>query len=488
MRKVLRSVLYSETNDDDRDEIRTNIPVLIERPIHFTAPEDREIWEYARTYYRSHGHAPSFSIVREQFDRKGKASVLDRLEDIEAIDNPFVGADFKELVQEYREEHLDSEALNVLQTAGQIVHNGLEVEDEKLEGSQDAFDYILREADDFLTTDQGTEIRKELTTDYDGMQEEFQQTLENPRDAWGVITLLDEIDETCRGVKNGELWLHAGFTGEFKTSMALNWAWKACTQMCYNVYYYTLEMPYEQIRRIIYVMHSNHTKFQEMGYEPLNYRVIRDGVHDDGSPITQEEIDFFNLVCEDFKECEGEEYGRFIVERPSDGGTTIPTIKQRMEVADRQQPIHIGFIDYLGLVEPSQNTRDYYTGMNSILREAKQFALNFREGDGIPLVALHQMNRDGKEDADKNDGRYKLQALADANEAERSSDVITYTYANNELRDNEEIKIGCLKNRDNPQFSQFHAGIHLPSRFIHNLDTTRELEDAENVEKYMDDS
>jgi hypothetical protein len=308
--------------------------------------------------------------------------------------------------------------------------------------------------------------------------------------SWDVITSIEYVGDKMTydlSVPKHHSFVADGFITH-NTTFALNWAWKAATVLRYNVYYYSLEMPYEQIRRIVYALHSNHPKFKKKNYDPLDYRAIRDGVHDDGTPISEHEKMVFREVIDDFRSHQGKEYGSFIVERPSDGEGTIPEIKQRPEMAHRQTPIDMVVIDYSGLVSPSSNTRDFYTGMNSIMREAKQMALNFNQGEGVGLCLLHQINRDGKEYADKNDGRYRLTDLADANEAERSSDVVTYTYLNDDLRDADEVKVGCLKNRDNPHFDQFRGSVHFPSRFMGYSEDHRSSQDNVNPDDVLEEA
>lgn len=251
------------------------------------------------------------------------------------------------------------------------------------------------------------------------------------------------------------------------TTFALNWAYKQAFIFHHNVYYISLEMSVEKIRDIIYVMHSSHPKFRKQGYEPLNYRKIRDGVDDEGNKLTQEEKDFYKTVMDDVDNCD--EYGRFEVECPKKQNATIPQIKNRMEMYHQSYPIDIAFLDYFGLVQPHRNLGSYYQELNSIIRSAKQMCMNFNNGEKLPLVALHQINREGKKEAEKNDGVYTKRALADANEAERTSDVISYTYLNEDLRDRGEVKIGCLKNRDNPFWEPFHARVDFRNRYIYNL-------------------
>jgi len=111
-------------------------------------------------------------------------------------------------------------------------------------------------------------------------------------------------------------------------------------------------------------------------------------------------------------------------------------------------------VDHLGLVKPRDRTSDFVTSSNAVVRDGRLMALNFARGRGVPVLALFQMNRQGKLRADKNDGRYDMAAISYANEVEKSADVITWTYLNDQLRKEGKFYMGNLKNRDNPLFDR----------------------------------
>ena len=81
-------------------------------------------------------------------------------------------------------------------------------------------------------------------------------------------------------------------------------------------------------------------------------------------------------------------------------------------------------------------------------------------------MMLFQINRQGKDAADKNDGIYGISALTYANACEKTADVITTTYLNEELRNAGLTKICNLKNRDNKKFEPFQAHVNFPCRRI----------------------
>lgn len=471
MKKVLRSVLKVDGSLSD-DELQENLFYLSDSDLSFLKSEDQAIWDFVERYAKSHsGQVPSINSVRDNFEREQRYDVLDRIENVASVDRVYYSSDFENLVKNKLESQYERRTGKLFQRANHILKEGFTPSqaNDRYEGYRDALNYVVERADDLLAAGRGEVRRSDITGDTDEMRSEFENTINNLRESWGIGTGLETIDSCCRGINPGELWLHAGFTSDLKTTFALNWAYKCCMIFGWNVYYVSLEMPVQQIRRIFYVMHSSHPRFEQQGYEPLDYRFIRDGVTEDNERISQEDIDFFHKVVDDVEQNRGRDYGRFIVEAPKKENATIPAIQNRMEMIHHSTPIHLAFIDYFGLVQPHRNMGDYYQELNMIINEAKQMCLNFARGEKLPLVALHQINREGRKEAERNDGHYTKRALADANAAERTSDVITYTYLNDRLRDNNEVRIGNLKNRDNPMFDQFIARVDPRNRFIREL-------------------
>jgi hypothetical protein len=223
-------------------------------------------------------------------------------------------------------------------------------------------------------------------------------------------------------------------------------------------------MPYEQVRKMIYVMHTSNGKWKVKGYSPLDYDKVNSG------ELTKEEEEFYQLVIKDFNE--NESYGRFDVWGP-DEDITIDEVQQYAELRHQEEDIHLLVIDHGGLLEPRKRkkNKDYTVELNSVLRDIKKLALHFNHGEKIPILVLFQINRDGKDFADKNEGRYKLRALSYSNETERSADVVTTTYLNEEHRKEGTVLFDCLKRRDGVPFQPFKAGINWGTKRINNFDT-----------------
>ncbi len=473
MKKILRSVINVDSSLDQED-LQKNLYPLADSKLVFLKGEDQDIWDYVLDYARTYTEPPSVNTVQDHFEKKNKLGVLDRIKKIKVVSKTYSSSDFENLVRQQLKEQNERETAQVIQDAGNILSNGLDIKrgrtEKFYEGYKDALRFIIEESDELLMADTGDVFRTNIMTDAEQVREDFRNTLSNAHNMKGRPCGLPEIDRTNKGVKPGELWLHAGFVGQLKTTFALNWAYKTACIFRYNTYYYSLEMPVEQIRLILYVMHSNHPKFTSKGYEPLNYAEIRDGVDKNGQRISKEKIKFFNMVAKDMENgFESGKYGSIFIECPNEPKTTIPMIKNRIELVHQNTPIHLVVIDYLGLVSAERSRHSYREELNQIFRSAKQMCLTFNQGEKIPIVALHQINREGKKRADQNDGVYDSQALADSSAAERTADVITSTYLNDDLKANNQVKIACIKNRDNESFQPFLANVHFPSRYISHL-------------------
>jgi intein/homing endonuclease len=244
------------------------------------------------------------------------------------------------------------------------------------------------------------------------------------------------------------------------TMLACNWAYNSVTKFKKNVVYVSFEMTREQIRRSVLVQHSANARFALQGYAPLDYSRIRDG------ELTPEEKDFyFNQVIPDFES--NPTYTTFEVVTP-DREWTMADVKQALEQLHRDFEVGLVILDHGQWIEAKKGkkNKDYVIELNSVITDAKRLALNFDGNNGVPVLMLFQINRNGKTEADKNDGVYKMNALTYANNAEKTADVITTTYLNDELRSQNATKFTNLKNRDNPLFAPFIANVDFPCRRI----------------------
>lgn len=478
MKELLRGTIDFGDAGILPDALISNLQYLLSSDISFDRTDDRKILRFIKGYFEGQYEVPSIDTIRGYFERDEDVESLERLKDI-ASAQIHIRSNYVYLVRQCKEEQNGHRMRVLLKEAAEILTRGRTIDKERLQGVNDAAAYVMRCIPDLLITDSNAKTRGNLREDGQATWDEYCEAEAHKNKAWGRFTGINNIDKVCRGIKKGELWVHAGFAGELKSTFAMNWCYHLITWYRSNVFYASLEMKYEHIRRLIYTIHTANKKFELQGKKALDYRKIRDG------ELTTEEKAFFKEVVEDFMH--NTDYCAFDTWSP-DRDVTVEDIRLDAELLHRQREIGMLVIDHGGLTEArrAKRNKDYVIELNSVIRDAKKLALHFNHGEGIPVLLLFQINRQGKEMADKNEGQYKMQALSYANECERSADVITTTYLNKDLRDRGRTIICNLKNRDNPLFEPFEAEIDFKTRRIHSLGAFHDLDNV-TVENFWDE-
>lgn len=475
MKGILRSVI--DFGGTSQAELVGNLQKLIPANLSWLEAEEK-VFNYVVGYFRQHlTEVPAKQTLLDYFVELGDHEVIETIKDIESA-TPYIRTNFKHLVDKALDEQNKIAAIGLLKQSQEIMSKGLIIdmgrgqEKKKLQGLKDGILHFTQNAPKFLISNSDARIRGNLRDDGEEVKQEYQMAKANKALAWGKFCGLNNIDSIVKGIKKGELWLHAAYTGELKTTFALNWAYNLVTKYRRNVFYTSLEMPYEQLRQQIYVMHSSNADFvayaKSKGIDPalikpLDYDKVKNG------DLTPDEEAFYDFVANDFSK--NPLYGAFHVWSP-DHDVTIDDIRTEAETYNEENEIDLLVIDHGGLVEPRKREKssDYTIRLNSVLRDAKKLALHFKNGSKIPVLLLFQINREGKDYADKMEGRYKLRALSYANEAERSADMVTTTYLNDEHRKAGTTLFDCLKRRDGAFFEPFIAKIDWKTKRISNAD------------------
>jgi hypothetical protein len=227
-------------------------------------------------------------------------------------------------------------------------------------------------------------------------------------------------------------------------------------------------------------MHGMHGKFQEIRIQlgiqknpgsviGLSYDRVRDG------ELTPAEETFLrNYVIPDFN---SGQYGKIHIEvsDPDKNDFTVVDLKSKAELIYSKCPFSLLFVDHAGLMAPRKWTTSPTDRLNEVIRDLKRLAMNFNRGAGMAVVDLFQINREGYRAAEKiaeksngafGTGPYNLTHLSYANETERSSDVVTASYVDDNLRSQNRALIQCLKTRDRAPFQNFFVRVEWACRRI----------------------
>lgn len=482
MRFLLRSTLIAAQGDDAELAFR-NYLALSESGLGFDVQEDNDIWDFVREFARTHNHSPNIRTVRTHFEGLKKPEPVDRLEIISTL-NPVYKGDFIKRLEEKAEERRVRKVVDLLREAGQIVQTGIEIREGKntkiIRGPIDAIRYLINHSHDIVMPTMGARLSGEITLDGEDFKAEYERVKNDPLAGMGQYTGIEQMDLALRGAKRYELWTHAAFTGGLKSTLALNWAYNQAVYMKYDSCFFSLEMPYVQCRRILYAMHSLHGKFKDiriaMGIQKspgpnvgLDYGKIRDGELSD--------VEHAFLVNHVVPDLNNGSYGKIHIEvsDPDKSDFSIADIRSRAEIIYSKSPFNLLFLDHLGLLAPRKWVSSTTDRLNEVIRDAKRLAMNFNRGAGIPVVGLFQISREGfkaaeksteKSDGTYNLGPYNLTHLSYANECERSSDIVTASFVDNNLRAQNRVLFQCLKSRDQAPFQNFFARVEWTCRRI----------------------
>ncbi len=467
MQRVLRSIIDID-DTITQENLRRNYFTFLESGIEFVLDPDTEMFRYIQDFFAASKDAdlPSYQSVVDYFTAEARVDVLDRLAEVHA--SPFyIRSNFRTLCDRLYKDQQSRKLDTLFRESALIKNSGMRVGGKKgplKKGVRDAVEHFIQGSDDLLTVESRGKLKGDVLDDGAEVMAQYLQNAAEKK--IGLLTGLTSIDKYSRGLRKGELMLLLGFVGELKTTMALNYAYNTAVYYHRNVMYFSLEMKYEQVRNILYCIHSTHPDFQRPGQKSLryvDYNRLRDG------ELSEDELAHLKEVIEDFET--NTEYGKIIVERPI-GDLTVPEIKLKAEVEHRKNPLDLLIADHAGLIENDmgRSVSNYGNSLNYVMKDLSQLALNFNDGEGIPVCTPFQANRQGWKEACKNDGHYKLDALSFANEAERSASQIIYTFLGDtqDLRSRGEVKIGCLKSRDGAHFPQFVGSVHFPTRRIRN--------------------
>lgn len=486
MKNLLRSCFAADPTTDKLDLLAHNYHAMVESGLGFDTPEDNIIWTFIQDFFRAHGHVPEIRALTSHFNTVHEMDVVDRIERLAMI-KPRIRGDFLSYLEEKATDRRNRIVIDLAKEMAQIVQTGIEVKDTrgkstKLQGAIDAIRHVLDRSHDIVAPTLGSKLAGNLMQDEDDFIARYDRIKSDPQYGIGQQCGISQIDATLNGAKRYELWLHTAFTGGLKSTFALHWAYIQAVYYRASSFYASLEMPYIQCRNMICAMHSAHEKFQsvrqELGIQTedsigLDYEKIRDGkLSPDEERFLKEYVvpDIFakrsTMPAIGPYPVEAEEYGdiHIRVADPDKNDYTINDLRGQAELTFAKTPFRTIFVDHVGLMSSRGRYSSTTEKLNEVIRDLKRLAMSFNRGMGIAVVGLFQISREGYRSAEKNGGRYNLTHLSYANEAERSSDIVTATWIDEALRKLDMAIFQCLKSRDQKPFDRVPVKVEFPCR------------------------
>lgn len=482
MKILLRSCFVVNANTDDKMLFLRNFQLLRQAELGFEVKEDNIIWKFIEDFVLSHNHVPDLTTLLSHFDRKREHEVVNRLRALETV-HALTQGDFANRVEEKAEDRRKRLWVEILKEAGTITETGMEVVMDKkgavkkiLRGPIDAANHIVQRSYSIVAPTFGGALAGEVTSGGEAFQRNYDILAQDPLAGIGLYTGLQQADLALKGAKKYELWVHAAFTGGMKSSFMINWAYNLSVWYKHSSIIFSLEMPYQQVERMLYAIHSYHEKFKTVRHKlglqkdpeadiGINYERIRD------AQLTPAEYDFiFNYVVPDLND-RSNNYGKINIEvaDPDKLDFTVADLRHKAELLYSKDPFGVIFVDHVGLMSSRGRYPSTTDKLNEVIRDLKKMAMSFHRGLGIAVVALFQINREGFKAALKKKERtgvagYDLTHLSYANEAERSADIVTTTWIDDDLKKKNRVQYQCLKSRDQAGFDPFLTRVEWPCR------------------------
>ena len=472
MKTLLRSMFLEQR--EDQAAALENVHRFQATGLDFEVPQDQIIWAFVQRFVRAHDHVPETSTLMAHFDQGGEDEVYDRVRQLSVLIPKYRG-DFEVYLSGKVEARQIRAATDLLKEANTILRGGLEVEGEKFKGPVAALAHVQTMAASVASiggkkTHQGGAVGQ----DAKDFLAEVQRVRADPTAGVGRHSGIVQVDNAINGARPHELWIHLAFVGQLKSTLAINWLYQNATHFKWNGALLSLEMPYRQVRRILYALHSLHPTLtderERFGIsEGVPYQGIRDG------ELTDKEMAYLRVVADDLHQ--GQQEGRYGAMNilAGGGGYTVDRLRAEAERLHQGDGLHLLFLDHAGLMSAARTRASSTTEhQNEVIRDLKLLAMDFDRGLGLPVVCLYQINRTGYQAALKRKEKtglasYDLTAASYSNEVERSSDVITAGWVDDDLRKANRLQLQCLKSRDQAPFDPCLVEVNWPYRCLSSL-------------------
>lgn len=270
-------------------------------------------------------------------------------------------------------------------------------------------------------------------------------------DTNGIKTGVKAVDNDTGGLHPGTLTTILGFTGSFKTTWAINIGYNAMVDN-FNTLYLSLEVTKENIYYNLLSRQSFDSKYTKH-IEHLAFKQRK---------LTDDEFNYIeSKIYPDLKELPGKQ---FIIDETELENYSFFSLEskfreiEKLAIEQTGHGIDLLIIDHAQLLKfdsTMKSVGNETNVVNAYVSFFRQCCLNWcHSGRQIAGLILSQSSREGWKEAVKNEGQYRLTALAEANELERASSLVLSVYSSSSLKQIKAAKVQILKNRDGQVWSE----------------------------------
>lgn len=205
-----------------------------------------------------------------------------------------------------------------------------------------------------------------------------------------ISTCVRVLDENLGGLQKGKLTSILGWTGSFKTTMALNISYAAQLQGM-NTLYLSLEVSKFDVLSNLYSRHSNQKKFEvQIPHLDLKKR-----------SLNKEELDYLkDKIIPDYNELTGKIY---IVDETDIGSYSQYALEQKfteinnLAIQQTGHGIDICVVDHINLLKFGDTGLGVTDTVNKYTTFFRQQAINWcKTKEQVAMIVIAQSNREGR--------------------------------------------------------------------------------------------
>lgn len=413
--------------------------------------------------YEQSGQGPRYGAVLSWLKSDGDSKLEEVLEDYEAQMKELEvhdSTDLKSILTRLDMEVRTATFLREVEVAKKIATVGQKFKvkggEEKRKGPTEAVIHLMKRLDATNLLGNTGRTRGSLKSSGHEVMAIYGENSNSEGHRMKIPCGLSKLDDII-SFKKGQLVGILGYAGMRKTSLARTWAYNAASQG-FTVLHITFEQSYDEELIQYALLHSCHPKWG--GEHKLSSKEF-----DNGNLTASERKFLFSKVVPDLKTLPGD----ILIEQPT-GGSTWEAVKSIIHTRHMTTPLDMVVIDYLTLVTP-KNLSNAKDEMNEIIKDSKNFALTFDNGHGLLIVTPVQGNREGKDEAKKNQGQWDMTGVFQYSEFDKSVDTMLSVYLDDDLKAIGEVIIGTAKSRRSDTVKPFRAGVDSGVGRILHLDT-----------------
>jgi hypothetical protein len=318
---------------------------------------------------------------------------------------------------------------------------------------------------------------------------DFGKLLKDKEDVRGPMLSFDKLDFVVGGL-NRRLVVLGGFSGTYKTTFALNIAYFNAVELGYTVIFLTLEMDRNDLWLRLLLRHAQNPRFRKYNMHisvPNNqWRYLSSDVRNYLESTVGYDLN------------NNQDYGSIIILDADDLSKyqidgLFDAVSKKLDDLDINTGIDLFIIDYIQLFSgimrsiysPKSNK---YQFVGDVIRYFKKLTQTYtgKEGNGINVIALSQLNREGFKDAVNKKGKYNLTSFAESSEIVNAADLVITLYADSDDKKAKQCRVQLLKNRFGETIEEPVTMIALPENaFIGNFREATKEEMDEIVNGFL---